>query len=263
MAPDDFARTLVHPENGRLNLEGLTRREITSIFLDVESSTTRSIRLEQSDYTKILSDFFAAAIAVLLKHDVTVAAYLGDGLLAFTNAPSEQANYKLRALAACLDVLKMHQSKQTYYREKWRTQFNIRIGMNTGSAHVGFFPSFKIGTYTAIGASVNLASRLCSQAAPNSILVTKSFIRDIGDEVRDVAVRHFQTLSSIKGFEGETFELCTIEPRIVIAQADAAACPQCSGKLGIQNHLGDYRMVKCGSCGYSDLIGTQSSKNVA
>lgn len=241
-------------KSGRVKIEGLIRREVTCLFIDVESSTSRSIRLDQDDYTRVLSDFFSLAVEILLRHNVTVGTYLGDGLLGFTNAPEEQAHHRMSALRACLDILRMHEKRRRHYVEKWRTDFNIRIGINAGQAFVGFFPSFKLGTYTAIGATVNLASRLCSQAAPNTVLVTKAFLREIGEGVKDVTVRHVKTVDSIKGFEGETFELCSVEP-LALAPRDQTSCPQCAGTVVEKNDLGDYLLVKCVACGHSDLIG--------
>ncbi len=135
-------------KNGEFKVTERIRREITCIFIDVENSTNKAVILDHNDYVSMLSEFFSDVVQILLKHNVTVGTYLGDGLLAFTNAPQESKRHEAAAIEACLEVLQMHKKKSRYYLEKWRSHFNIRIGMNTGYAHIGFFPDWKHGTYT-------------------------------------------------------------------------------------------------------------------
>ena len=104
-----------------------------------------------------------------------------------------------------------------------------------------------------MGATVNLASRLCSRTEANTILVTKSFLRDIGDALKGVDIRHLATVDSIKGFEGETFELCLVVPKREQV-GDGNSCQLCGGEMSESTDLGDYRVTKCERCGHTDLI---------
>ena len=240
-------------KTGRLSVDGMSRREVTCLFLDVESSTNRSVRLDRDDYTAILSEFFSLVTEILIRHDVTVGTYLGDGMLAFANAPQNQPGHRTIVMKAALEILKAHHARQSYYLEKWRAQFNVRLGINTGYVFVGFFPSFKRGTYTALGAPVNLASRLCAQAPSNSILVTKSVVKELASDLKEVNVKQHGMIDHIKGFEGEKFDLYSIIPHFESFEKEKDACPLCAGLIIVENDLGDSLYVKCSKCGYSDL----------
>lgn len=248
-------------KGGTLDLNDRRRQAVTCIFLDVENSTSRSSRLDYGEYSNLLSEFFSDCIDVFLKHDVTVGTYLGDGLMAFSNAPLKQVDHQKIALNACLDILRLHERKRHYYDERWRSEFNIRIGINTGYALVGFFPNATRGTYTAIGDVVNLASRLCGKGAANSICVTKSFLRDMVDNLSNLAVETLGTLDNLKGFEGERFDLFAVRtlPSLQDLEFDSI-CPLCSGKLSVSAHLGQTDLIRCASCGFQDFRDQRQSK---
>ncbi|MBX7232284.1 MAG: adenylate/guanylate cyclase domain-containing protein [Bdellovibrionales bacterium] len=249
-------------KGGVLNLNDRLRQPITCIFIDIESSTSRSNRLDYLDYSNLISEFFSSCIDILLQHDVTVGTYLGDGLMAFANAPLQRPDYQTEALLACLNILKMHARKRQYFSERWRTDFNIRIGINTGPALVGFFPNDKRGTYTAIGDVVNLASRLCTRAPRNSICATKVFLHDTADKLKDLTIELCGTTESIKGFEGDRFELFAIRTLPTAAEINQPhECPLCGANLFIAEHLGELDIIRCSSCQYHDFIEVKKTDN--
>ncbi len=185
---------------------------------------------------------------------MTIGTYLGDGLLAFVNAPQSNPRHAQVALEACMNVLKLHARKAGYYREKWRTEFNIRIGINTGYAQVGFYPSVKRGTYTVVGEPVNLASRLCARAQVNRVCVTKEFLKTVGTDLQGTRVSHQETCTTLKGFEGESFELYSISPPPEALQAPKeGSCPACGHPEQLGADLGETILVKCTQCGHTDV----------
>ena len=240
-------------KNREFDVTQRIRREVTCIFIDVENSTSRALLLDHSDYVSMLSEFFADTVQILLKHNVTVGTYLGDGLLAFTNAPQNSERHEAAAIEACLEVLESHRKKSRYYLEKWRGQFNIRIGMNTGYAHIGFFPDWKHGTYTALGGTVNLASRLCAQADKNSICVTRRQFKRISEFLPDVFAEVKSEESQLRGFEGEVFELYSVKPAKVLGET-VETCPFCNSVLNPSKDFGSVLMMKCSSCEFSDPV---------
>ena len=242
-------------KGGSLNIEDRVRRSISCIFIDIENSTGRSARLDYSEYSDILSAFFSECIDILLNHDITVGTYLGDGLMAFSNAPMESQDHQLAALSACLDILKVHRRKFKYYSDRWRSPFNIRIGINTGFALVGFFPNPKRGTYTAVGDVINLASRLCGKAHPNTVCVTKDFLKDLSGKLEAVKIERSSNTDAIKGFEGEHFELFAITNLNTSSEESAQSmCPLCGNQLFVAESLGQVDVVRCTGCNYHDLV---------
>ncbi len=247
----------------QIDLSSSIRQEISCIFIDLENSTSRSARIDYSIYSSLLREFFSDCVEILLSHNITVGTYLGDGLLAFANAPQMVPEHAKMAVDSCLDILSRHHQKSSYYRDKWRTNFNVRIGINTGFAEVGFFPSAQRGTYTAVGEAVNLASRLMTNAPPNSICVTRGVLVKMGDSLSNVDVESLGTFDNIKGFQGELYDLFSIRKKEMKQDRSRDACPLCGGKLVAINDLGETILARCMKCRYTDLIDKSKFSNVA
>ncbi len=246
---------------GDVDLARRSRKEITCIFIDIENSTARASRIDYLDYVGLVSDFFSMATDVFLKHDVTIGTYLGDGVLGLTNAPKAHSQHAINALNACAEILSIHQARANYYRTSWRTNFNIRIGINTGYAYVGFYPNEKRGTYTALGEAVNLTARLCGLAAPNTICLQKGFLLKNADKMAHLKVESLGTHNQIKGFEGESFDLYTVRvPDVAAINEQNSSCPLCGGRVEQIISMGEVTLVRCTSCSYTDLIDDLAAK---
>lgn len=262
---NQFAPQIVEAiKNGDLTLEKTSRREITCLFLDIENSTNRSSRIDYSLYTDLMGEFFSDCITLFLKQNVTIGTFLGDGILAFANAPKYDPDHRKNVIQAGLAILRAHDKKKNYYREKWRTDFNVRIGIETGFATVGFFPNKNRGAYTAMGETVNLTSRLCSRAKPNSICVTKNFLKDLNPNGNDLQVQGHVKAQDLKGFEGEIFELYSIVPKLGFEAEDTSQkCVLCAHPMETEEDLGDCAFLKCTNCGYKDIIDKNESRKSA
>ncbi len=241
--------------NGTFDISQRIRREVTIIFFDAKDSTERSERIDHKAYEEVLSDCYTNIARILKENGVTVSTYTGDGILGFTNAPHGVDQHRLVCLKAARSALNFCARKNSYYSEKWRKKFGIKIGINTGYATVGFFPSEAFGYYTVVGDAVNEASRFCSKASADSIAVTKDFIRAIGDEISFFNVEKIDTESnSMKGLEGERIDLFALFPRQRKTE-NQLICPLCGHSLIPTLDLKDTVLVKCsGKCHFSDII---------
>ncbi|MCX7681936.1 MAG: adenylate/guanylate cyclase domain-containing protein, partial [Anaerolineae bacterium] len=105
----------------------------------------------------------------------------GDCVVALFNAPLRQEQHTLRAVRAALKiregVARLHEQLPPPYR------LYYGVGINVGEAVVGFIGTEQQMNYTAIGSSVNLASRLQSVAAPGQILLSQSAYERVKDYV--------------------------------------------------------------------------------
>jgi class 3 adenylate cyclase len=241
-------------KSNNINLDTKQRKEITCIFIDVINSTDRSIRLDHNEYKYVISDFFSECINIFLNHNVTVGTYLGDGIMAFTNAPKDNKNHEKMAFEACIEILKFYHKKKKYYSDLWKNEFNIRIGINSGYAYIGFFPSLKRGTYTAIGETVNLSSRLCTVALPNSICLTKKFLLKISDNIGAFQVSKIDTHIPIKGFEDDHFDLFSVKAKEdLLLNNEIDKCPLCNSPMAITSTFDNCNLIKCTNCNYTDI----------
>jgi class 3 adenylate cyclase len=251
-------------KKGDLNIDQTIQRSVTCFFLDVENSTQRSNRIEHANYVDLMGEFFGECIEILLRHEVTVGTFLGDGILAFANAPNVDPNHQQKVILASIEILKMHARKSRYYRERWRTDFNIRIGVETGLATIGFFPSRTRGVYTAIGETINLASRLCSRAQRNSVCVTKTFLKHLNPDGEVIKAQKHSVVTDFKGFENEVFELYSIIPNIkTLSEISSHTCILCSQPMHIEEDLGDCELITCVQCGYKDIVDKSGSAKLA
>lgn len=240
-------------KSGTLDLEARVRRPVACIFVDVQNSTNRASRIDHHNYTNLMAAFFEDCVKIFLRHNVTVGTYLGDGILAFTNAPTEDKEYQRNALNACLEILQLHERKQKIYFETWRTDFNIRVGIDSGFATVGFFPSREHGTYTALGETVSLAARLCARAETNSIAITKKFLTSVKFEDGSLVLSRLSTAVDIKGLEGECFEVYSVRAPARKAMAESH-CPSCAIPMTRESEQIGAVFYRCSECSYRELL---------
>lgn len=112
-------------------------------------------------------------VEIVFAHQGTVDKYIGDGLMVFFGDPEPIPDHALRAVQAAAEM----QKKAAELSAKWTASggfpVQIRIGINTGEVVVGNMGSSRRLSYTVLGAAVNLAKRLESNAPVNGILVSE------------------------------------------------------------------------------------------
>jgi adenylate cyclase len=131
-------------------------RDLTILFSDIRGFTGLSENLPPTALTELLNGFLTPMTDVLLRSDATIDKYMGDAIMAFWNAPLEIAEHPRKA---CLAALAMLASLEALNRQR-SAPLRIGIGLNTGPACVGNLGSAQRFSYSAIGDSVNLASRV-------------------------------------------------------------------------------------------------------
>lgn len=141
---------------------GGDKRDITILFSDIRGFTTISERSTPEDVVKFLNEYFDAMVDEIIKTDGTVDKFIGDAIMAFWGAPVMRENHPELAIRGALGMCKALQKIKKKWADEGKDypEINIGIGLNSGDAIVGNVGSSKIKSYTVIGDSVNLASRL-------------------------------------------------------------------------------------------------------
>jgi adenylate cyclase len=155
-------------EAADIRLGGESQR-ITLLFADVRGFTTMAEKMTPREAVELLNDFFARMTNVIFEHEGTLDKYLGDGLMALFGAPFALQN---DAEAAVRAAINMQKSLAELNKTSSRPPLQIGIGIHTGEAVVGFLGTERRMDYTAIGDTVNVASRLTSQAGPGQIVIS-------------------------------------------------------------------------------------------
>ncbi|MBD3414968.1 MAG: CHASE2 domain-containing protein, partial [Candidatus Aminicenantes bacterium] len=162
---------------------GGEKREITSLFTDIKGFTSISENLSPDELVNLLNLYLSEMSDIILSYKGTLDKYEGDAIIAFWNAPLEQKDHALLACRAALDCQNRLDEMRSSFDSQYGCRLHMRIGINTGPCVVGNMGSRRRFDYTAIGDSVNLASRLegaCKQYRV-AILIgqeTHSRIRD-------------------------------------------------------------------------------------
>ena len=164
-------------------------REITVLFSDIRGFTTLSEVNTPETVVDLLNRYFTLQAEAIFGQAGTLDKYIGDAIMAFWGAPAEQPDHALRAVAAALAMSERLEAFRSSAGALGQ-ELDIGIGIHSGPAVVGFIGADNRQDYTAIGDTVNLASRIEGQ--------TKGIARIL--------------------VSGETRRLCEL-------QAGAAGCP--------------------------------------
>jgi len=166
-------------EAADIRLGGESQR-ITLLFADVRGFTTMAEKMKPREAVEVLNEFFARMTNVIFEHDGTLDKYLGDGLMALFGAPFALQNDAEAAVRAAVNMQKSLAELNTI---SGKPPLSIGIGIHTGEAVVGFLGTERRMDYTAIGDTVNVASRLTSQAGPAQIVISAATHCQIGREI--------------------------------------------------------------------------------
>jgi adenylate cyclase len=187
---------------------GGPRRRITVFFADLAGFTTLAESLPTEQTATMLQTILSAFTEVIIQNKGVIDKYIGDAIMAFWGAPLESVDDETNACRAALQcVAKLEEINEQNAARGW-ARVAVRIGLNSGDAIVGNLGSERLFDYTAIGDTVNLASRLESlnKYFGTHIMISgdtlektdgRFFVRDLGlIEVKgkNVAVNIFELL---------------------------------------------------------------------
>jgi adenylate cyclase len=135
-------------------------RTLTIHFSDIDGFTSISEQMEPSPLVRHLAEYLQEMTTVLEEEEGTVGKFLGDGILAFFNAPNDVRDHATRACRAALREEERLRGLQARWEAEGRPILRARIGLHTGEALVGNIGTPDRFEYTVAGDAVNLASRL-------------------------------------------------------------------------------------------------------
>ncbi|MBN1260181.1 MAG: AAA family ATPase, partial [Anaerolineae bacterium] len=154
------------------------RREVTVLFVDAVDFTSLSAALDAESTFSLINDLLGLLVACVHRYDGLVDKFTGDGLMAVFGAPIAHENDTELAVRAALDMQNAAAEFAPIARAKLGSAIQIRIGVHNGPAIAGVVGTQDQAAYTVIGETVNVASRLESQAAPGHILVSERIYRN-------------------------------------------------------------------------------------
>ncbi|MBD3259140.1 CHASE2 domain-containing protein [Candidatus Woesearchaeota archaeon] len=172
---------LTKAEKDQIDLKG-EEREVTLLFADIRGFTAMSEKMTAHQVVEMLNKYLSEMTESVFNHEGTLDKYIGDCIMAIFNAPLEQPDHAMLAVQAALDMQERIRKVQTVSKDV--PKVDVGIGLNTGPAVIGNIGSQKRVDYTAIGDTVNTASRMCSLAGRGELIVTENTYELIKDRVK-------------------------------------------------------------------------------
>jgi adenylate cyclase len=186
--PRELVRKIV--ASGQDEAGAAIRREVTVLFTDIRDFTTISEQHSPEQVVDMLSVYFQAMNAVVQRHNGVIVQYLGDSIYAMWNAPTENANH-VQDGCRCTLALKAEIDRLNAGNfAAGRAELVTRFGLHTGIAVVGSVGAEERRQYTAMGDTVNVASRLegMNKQFGTSILASQA-IKDRAENLAGIGFR--------------------------------------------------------------------------
>lgn len=157
LSPVLVSELLSSPE--KLTLSG-EEREVTVLFSDIRNFTAISEKISPQDVCRFLNQYFSSMAKILMDNMAMVDKFIGDAVYAFWNAPLYNPHHARHAIIAALLMKQALKDLNNNWEVSGLPVIHAGIGINTGTARIGNIGSEDRLSYTAIGDTVNLASRL-------------------------------------------------------------------------------------------------------
>lgn len=172
------------------------RQEITVLFCDLRGFTNFTETSEPEEVMAVLRDYHENLGELIFRYEGTLERFLGDGIMIVFNDPIPCVDHTERAIRLALDMRERVNELGTQWRRKGH-ELGFGIGIATGFATVGQIGFQERREYTAIGSVINLASRLCDEAATGQIVIPARVLASIEQSVKVKALGEL----TLKGFD--------------------------------------------------------------
>src|SRR5213082_1933419 len=161
---------------GRLPSE---KRPVVLFFSDIRGFTPMSETMSPDAIARLLTAYFSEMVEVVFEHGGTLDKFIGDAIRSLWGAPLARADDADRAMRAAVAMQRALERLNEVWRLEGRPALEVGIGINVGEVFAGNIGSDRRLEYTVIGDAVNTASRLCSSAGPNEILISEGFFEQL------------------------------------------------------------------------------------
>jgi len=162
---------------------GGINQKITVLFADIRGFTSISEKEKPEKVVGLLNKFFSAMTDIIFENGGTLDKYIGDGLMALFGAPTASEEDALNSVKAAVTMQKKLAEINPEFRAEDLPEISMGIGLHTGVATIGYIGSDRRSEYTAIGDTVNIASRLQSNASGGEILMTDVTAEACGNRI--------------------------------------------------------------------------------
>ncbi|MCR8921505.1 HAMP domain-containing protein [Dasania sp. GY-MA-18] len=148
------------------------RVDATVLFADIVGFTSLSEQLSPEKVAELLNEYFSYFTLCANMYFGSIDKFIGDCAMVVFGAPKKNAQHQFHAIACAILMQKLTAALNQRRRRQQLPEIKLSIGINSGPMLAGVLGNQKRMEYTVVGDSVNLASRLCSEAGSGEILTT-------------------------------------------------------------------------------------------
>jgi class 3 adenylate cyclase/tetratricopeptide (TPR) repeat protein len=205
------------------------RRQITVMFCDLVGSTALSTQLDPEDLREVMAAYHKCAAETVTSFGGYVAKYMGDGVLVYFGYPEAHEDYAENAVRAALALINaMAQLSAASGRHQ------VRVGLATGLVVVGeLLGAGEALERNVVGETPNLAARLQSAAAPDTVVVDATTRRLAGELFEYEAVAP----TALKGFSGPVTLWRVLRERTIASRFEALRAEARTPLVGRQEEM--------------------------
>lgn len=175
--------------------------EIAVLFVDIRGFTSMSEVLKPTQVVEILNSYLTLTASCIMKHGGTLDKFIGDAAMAFWGAPLPQEDFVMNAARAAVDMAEGARALSEDLKERFGRTVSFGIGIHVGPAVVGNIGAEARMDYTAIGDTVNTASRLESNAPGGTIYISRAVAEALGGRIRTSFIGELKLKGKAEGFE--------------------------------------------------------------
>ena len=186
---------------GKVDINYLVREtEVIVLFSDLCGFTKLSAKMGAAGISNILNDYLNEMIEIIFWYSGIIDKFIGDAIMVIFGAPMDSSGQEQtqKAVECSLDMQKAMKVLNQKWQKENIPEFNMRIGLHHGQAVVGNFGNVKRSDYTAIGPTVNMASRIESACEPGRVYISGE-VADYLEEDMFEKAGDFE----LKGIKGE------------------------------------------------------------
>ena len=149
-----------------------------------------SEKKQPEEIVAILNRYLTMTSSCIEQNEGTLDKFIGDATMAFWGAPLPQENAVYLAAKTALDIVEGAKKLSEELVKEGKEELRVGVGVHFGPAVVGNMGSEKHMDYTAVGDTVNTASRLESNAPGNVIYISRAVAEKLGDKARIERLAH-------------------------------------------------------------------------
>ncbi len=180
---------------GNVQLGGEEKR-VTVLFADIRGFTKLTEQMDPKEVIQLINTCMTKVSEMVDKYEGVIDKYVGDEVMALFGAPIEKEGSVLSAIKSAIEMIEALKKWNEERKKGGLPEIEVGIGIHTGNMVAGNMGAENRLNYTVLGANVNLASRICSKAAPMQILISEDTLEEVKNHIECESLESIE----LKGF---------------------------------------------------------------